>query len=518
MPDRTSQTEGRDAAWAPAERSALQPAEAGAACEAFVRKYPAYSATSRLDELRATDYERLDRLGHVYLDYTGGGLYGASQVRRHHELLLGTVLGNPHSNNPTSSEASRFVEEARAAVLGFFNADPREYGAIFTPNASGALKIVGESYPFEAGGRYLLTYDNHNSVNGIREFARRKGASVTYLPVLAPELRVDAAAVQEQLELPAAGPRRLFAFPAQSNFSGVQHPVEWVERAHRHGWDVILDAAAFAPTNRLDLSAVAADFVPLSFYKMFGYPTGIGALIYRREALEALRRPWFSGGTISVASVQGEGWHHLSPGHAGFEDGTVDYLGLPAVSIGLEHLTRIGIETIHERVMSLAGWILECLGSLAHSNGAPMARVFGPRGLENRGATIAFYLLAPDGATYDVRALESRAWAAGISLRTGCFCNPGDGEVAHGLTREDMAKCFSGESTPVSFEDCAETLRATTGKTPNTMRASLGIGSSFSDALAFRAFLETLRDVPADRLAGPVAGPAPPAPSGAARA
>jgi selenocysteine lyase/cysteine desulfurase len=454
-----------------------------------------------VDELRATDYERLDRLGHVYLDYTGGGLYGASQIRRHHELLLGSVLGNPHSNNPTSSEASRLVEEARAAVLGYFNADPREYGAIFTPNASGALKIVGEAYPFEPGGRYLLTYDNHNSVNGIREFARRKGASVTYLPVLAPELRVDTAAVKEQLELPAAGPRRLFAFPAQSNFSGVQHPVEWVERAHRHGWDVILDAAAFAPTNRLDLSAVAADFVPLSFYKMFGYPTGVGALIYRREALGALRRPWFAGGTITVASVQGEGWHHLSPGHAGFEDGTVDYLGLPAVSIGLEHLAGIGIATIHERVMSLAGWILKCLGSLTHSNGAPLARVFGPGGLENRGATIAFYLLAPDGAPYDVRVLEKRAWAAGLSLRTGCFCNPGDGEVAHGLTREDMAKCFTGESTPVSFEDCAETLRATTGKTPNTMRASLGIASSFSDALAFRAFLERLRDVPTADLA-----------------
>ncbi len=501
VPDRTSPTGGVDGEWPPAGRPELVPTEAEAAYRDFLRDFPSYSATSRLDELRATDYERLDRLGHVYLDYTGGGLYGASQIRRHHELLFGSVLGNPHSNNPTSSAASRLVEEARATVLAYFNADPREYGAIFTPNASGALKIVGEAYPFESGGRYLLTYDNHNSVNGIREFARRKGASVTYLPVLAPELRVDTAAVQEQLELPAAGPRRLFAFPAQSNFSGVQHPVEWVERAHRYGWDVLLDAAAFAPTNRLDLSSVKADFVPLSFYKMFGYPTGIGALVYRHESLRSLRRPWFSGGTISVASVQGEGWHHLSPGHAGFEDGTVDYLGLPAVSIGLEHLAGIGIATIHERVMSLAGWILRCLGSLTHSNGARLARVFGPGGLENRGATIAFYLLAPDGAPYDVRALESQAAAAGLSLRTGCFCNPGDGEVAHGLTREDMARCFSGASTPVSFEDCAETLRATTGKTPNTMRASLGIASSFSDALAFRAFLEKLRDAPAGRLA-----------------
>ncbi len=92
---------------------------------AFLEAYPGYALTSRLDELRARDYERLDRLGHVYLDYTGGGLYSESQVRRHHDLLLNGVLGNPHSGNPTSRAASELVDEARAAVLRFFNADPR---------------------------------------------------------------------------------------------------------------------------------------------------------------------------------------------------------------------------------------------------------------------------------------------------------------------------------------------------------------------------------------------------------
>ncbi|MCX6543362.1 MAG: hypothetical protein NTV05_02990 [Acidobacteria bacterium] len=52
-----------------------------AAFRAFLRDYPGYSATSKLDTLRATDYERLDRLGHVCLDYTGGGLYSASLYR-----------------------------------------------------------------------------------------------------------------------------------------------------------------------------------------------------------------------------------------------------------------------------------------------------------------------------------------------------------------------------------------------------------------------------------------------------
>jgi len=469
---------------------------ADSAYRTFLEAFPEYSAHSPLDALRATDYERLDRQGHVYLDYTGAGLYAASQIRRHHELLLDRVLGNPHSDNPTSLEASRLVDEARAAVLRFFEADPSEYGAIFTPNASGALKLVGESYPFESGGRFLLTYDNHNSVNGIREYARHGGASVTYLPVLSPQLRIDGEAVLAELQTTTPGASHLFAFPAQSNFSGVQHPLEWISLAHDLGWHVILDSAAFAPTNRLDLSAIHPDFVPLSFYKMFGYPTGIGALIYRHEALRALRRPWFAGGTITVASVQGEGWHHLAPGHAGFEDGTVDYLGLPAVAIGLEHLAAIGIDTIHDRVMALTGWLVAQLTSVRHSNDAPLAQVFGPTDLTRRGGTIAFYLLAPDGSPYDVRAIEKAASDAHISLRTGCFCNPGDGEVAHGITRDDMAKCFVCTVAPVSFEDCAETLRASTGKAPNTIRVSFGLASNFADAQALIAFTETFRDVP----------------------
>ena len=105
------------------------------------------------------------------------------------------------------------------------------------------------------------------------------------------------------------------------------------------------------------------------------------------------------------------------------------------VEIGLDHLSSIGIDAIHDRVMALTGWLLARLASATHSNGAPLARVFGPAGLTRRGATVAFHLMAPDGTPYDVRAIEDRANAARISLRTGCFCNPGDGEVAHGISR-----------------------------------------------------------------------------------
>ncbi len=125
----------------------------------------------------------------MYLDYTGGGLYAERQLREYVELLSGNVFGNPHSTNPASQAMTVLVDRARRAVLDFFKASPEEYVAIFTPNATGALKLVGEAYPFAKNGQYLLTFDNHNSVNGIREFAQAKGAKVTYVPLEPPNLR-----------------------------------------------------------------------------------------------------------------------------------------------------------------------------------------------------------------------------------------------------------------------------------------------------------------------------------------
>jgi molybdenum cofactor sulfurtransferase len=448
-----------------------------------------------LEELREKEFARLDAGGHVYLDYTGAGLYADSQLRDHLELLQQNVFGNPHSLNPSSAAMTELVEQARAAVLAFFRAASDEYVAIFTPNATGALRLVGEAYPFHEGDRFLLTFDNHNSVNGIREFARARGAETTYVPSEPSELRVDDTLLPRYLTEVGGDHHNLFAYPAQSNFSGVQHPLDWIERAQAQGWDVLLDAAAFVPTNRLDLSRFHPDFVALSFYKMFGWPTGVGALLARRAALAKLERPWFSGGTIVAAFVQRE-WYQSAPGAAQFEDGTVNFLNLPAIEIGLRLLDRIGIETIHSHVQTLAARLLEALGTLRHTNGAPAAEVYGPNGFENRGATIAFNFLHPDGRIIDERYVDRVAQQHRISLRTGCFCNPGAGEVAFTISRETLVGGEFGAG--MTLDDYVEAIGLPSG---GAIRASLGLASNRADLDRFttfaRAFID-LRAVPDD--------------------
>jgi molybdenum cofactor sulfurtransferase len=453
--------------------------------ERFRAAHPEYAATGAIDALRAREFARLDALGHVYLDYTGSSLYPASLVERHAARLREGVFGNPHSSNPTSLASTEVVERCRSRVLRYFRADPAEYAVAFTANASHALKLVGESYPFEAGDEFLLTFDNHNSVNGIREFDRARGARTRYLPLAPPDLRVDEPLLDEMLHAVPAGRHGLFAFPAQSNFSGVQHPLEWVARARARGWDVLLDAAAFVPSNRLDLSAVQPDFVALSFYKMFGYPTGVGALIARRAALARLHRPWFAGGTINVASVQADR-HVLAEGSAGFEDGTPDFLHIPAVELGLDLLDELGVELVHQRVRLLTSWLLAELPSLRHANGEPLVRLYGPPGGDRRGGTLAFNLFDAEGRVVDHALVERRAAESGISLRTGCFCNPGAGEAALGLSREELERCFAEAGGPVTYTDLR---RCVDPHESGAVRVSLGLASNFADVHALRAEL-----------------------------
>jgi molybdenum cofactor sulfurtransferase len=458
----------------------------------FAANYPSFNRTRLLDEWRQTQYHRLDANGQVYLDYTGGGLYSDSQLAEHMELLRTSVLGNPHSANPTSRAMTDLVEGTRNYVLHYFNASPDEYIAIFTANASGALKLVGEAYPFSPAGHYVLTFDNHNSVNGIREFAKARRAQVTYVPLIKPDLRLDRTKLDDIFKSVDRDQDNLFAFPAQSNFSGVKHPLDLIDQAHRQGLDVLLDAAAFVPTSQLDLSLVKPEFVAISFYKMFGYPTGIGALLIRKAVFQKLKRPWFAGGTVNFASVQGNG-HYLSPNEAAFEDGTINYLNIPAIKTGLKHLEKVGIDTIGDRVHCFTGWLLDNLLSLQHSNGKPMVRIYGPTDTTMRGGTVTLNLYGPDGRLLDYRRIEELANEEGISLRTGCFCNPGAGEIAEGLTAEDMvAGLISGPD--LSLPHFLQVIQHRGNKSAGAIRISVGLATNFADVYRFMHFAAGFRD------------------------
>lgn len=71
--------------------------------------------------------------------------------------------------------------------------------------------------------------------------------------------------------------------------------------ATAENWYTLLDAACYASTNQLDLHQHHPDFISISFYKIFGYPTGLGALLVKRSSETLLTKTYFGGGTVLMA-------------------------------------------------------------------------------------------------------------------------------------------------------------------------------------------------------------------------
>ena len=111
--------------------------------------------------------------------------------------------------------------------------------------------------------------------------------------------------LQENRPLGKDAPPSLFALTAQSNVTNAKNPLSLIQQAQSLGYATLLDAAALAPTSIFSLSENPVDAMAVSFYKMFGFPTGVGALIARESFLARLERPWFAGGTVDVVQAPG---------------------------------------------------------------------------------------------------------------------------------------------------------------------------------------------------------------------
>ena len=239
-------------------------------------------------------------------------------------------------------------------ILQHFNTTPDHHSVIFTSGCTGALKLLADTFDWSgqnsvtkrtggddsavktshdatetthsasksresiSAGWFCYLEDNHTSVIGMREVARNKGVKI--LAISKDKIESCSASnsnLSQKSDLHNGN--CLFAYPAQSNFSGHKYPLDWCSKVKQgqlyplldccHGnWYVALDAAAMAATSPLDLSSCMADFVTVSFYKMFGFPTGLGALIVRKDAEAVLRKTYFGGGTVQ-AYLSSEQFH-----------------------------------------------------------------------------------------------------------------------------------------------------------------------------------------------------------------
>jgi molybdenum cofactor sulfurtransferase len=106
-------------------------------------------------------------------------------------------------------------------------------------------------------------------------------------------------------------------------------------------WMVLIDAAKGCATLPPDLSEYPADFVVLSFYKLFGYPTGLGALLVRNDAAKLLKKTYFSGGTVAASIADIDFVKRRERVEEFFEDGSASFLSIAAIRHGFKLLKSL---------------------------------------------------------------------------------------------------------------------------------------------------------------------------------
>lgn len=489
--------------------------------EQFGGDYGYPDAPRGIDELRAAEFKRLE--GMVYLDHAGATLYSEAQMADVATDLMSHVYGNPHSQNDSSMATSDIVTSVRHQVLKYFNASPRDYKCIFTSGATAALKLVGECFPWSRDSCYMYTMENHNSVLGIREYALSKGATVSAVDV---EEVVDPSKNHESdslfkvskhsnqrrgddlllhnyqngsLKAISGNNLNLFALPSECNFSGHKFNLSLVKlikegkfmdfsSQQRGQWMVLIDAAKGCTTEPPNLTLYPADFVVCSFYKIFGYPTGLGALIVKNEAASLLNKTYFSGGTVAASIADIDFVQKRKDIEQALEDGTISFLSISSLRYGFKIIDMLTVSAIARHTASLATYVRNKMLELKHSNEKNVCIIYGQSSKANylkMGPTITFNLKREDGTWFGYREVEKLASLSGIHLRTGCFCNPGACAKYVGLSHSDLVSNF--EAGHVCWDD----NDVINGKPTGAVRISFGYMSTYEDAEEFLKFLQS---------------------------
>uniref|UniRef100_A0A0A9DHA7 Molybdenum cofactor sulfurase n=1 Tax=Arundo donax TaxID=35708 RepID=A0A0A9DHA7_ARUDO len=484
--------------------------------EQFGRDYGYPHAPRGIDEIRATEFKRLE--GTVYLDHAGATLYSEAQMADVAKDLKSNVYGNPHSQSDSSMATSDLATSARHQVLKYFTASPRDYKCIFTSGATAALKLVGECFPWSRDSCYMYTMENHNSVLGIREYALSKGATAVAVDIEevadpsksygsdslfkisrhSNQRRGEDVYQNGSLASISGNNLNLFAFPSECNFSGHKFNLSLVKLikegkcmgfpSQKQGqWMVLIDAAKGCATEPPNLAVCPADFVVCSFYKIFGYPTGLGALIVKNEAASSLKKTYFSGGTVAASIADIDFVQKRKSIEQNFEDGTVSFLSISSLRHGFKIIDMLTTSAISRHTACLATYVRKKMLGLKHNNGKNVCRIYGQQASKvadrMMGPTITFNLKREDDTWFGYREVEKVAALSGIHLRTGCFCNPGACAKYLGLSHSDLVSNF--EAGHVCWDD----NDVINGKPTGAVRISFGYMSTYEDAEEFLKFL-----------------------------
>lgn len=242
-----------------------------------------------------------------------------------------------------AERATTQYEGARDRIARWFNVAREE--VVFTRGTTEAINLVARSFlapRIQPGDEVLLTGMEHHSNIVPWQLV---GAKTIAAPVN------DAGELVFEEWVKLLGPRtRLVSVVHVSNSLGTVNPVaEMIREAQSRGIPVLVDGAQAVAHTPVDFAALGADFYTCSAHKVYG-PTGFGALIAKREHLEAMP-PWHGGGDmIRTVAFEGSTWNDVP---YKFEAGTPDMAGAIGFAAALDWIESVGLAAIaaHEHAL-----------------------------------------------------------------------------------------------------------------------------------------------------------------------
>jgi cysteine desulfurase / selenocysteine lyase len=303
-----------------------------------------------------------------------------------------------------AEEVGRRYEDARSAFARFFGTtDPR--GIVFVRNATEAINLVGEGFPWHRGDRVLISDREHNSNLIVwQRLAAERGIRVEVLP-LSDDGRFDA----EDLEHHLAHGVRLVSLFHTSNLDGRTLPLrEIVERSHDRHAAVLVDGCQAAPHEKVEVDRLGVDYYAVSGHKMLG-PTGTGVLASSPEALVRLRPLVVGGETVEWSTLTA---HELRPPPYRFEAGLQNYAGILGAHAAIDYLSRVGWEAIRDQQRSVNERVTAAFAQ------EPRLHLLGPEDPRERPSIFAFTLDGVD--PHDAALFLDEGY--GVMVRSGMHC------------------------------------------------------------------------------------------------
>jgi molybdenum cofactor sulfurtransferase len=363
-------------------------------------------------------------------------------------------------------------------ILSIFETSSRYYSIIFTLNTTHACQLLSSLFPFSSQSEYAYMIDSHNSLIGIRQQVKSKGGvfSIVDYPLHIYNqqtnshtdwsFRCACRSSSSSSDTNSTSPYYcLFATPAENNFNGLRPPLDdllgpflksrqnlsddFPIPIHRYPselchWLTLVDCAKYLSTKPFSLSTYPVDFVVLSFYKIFGYPTGLGALIIRNESLKYLNKNhYFGGGSVQYISPYDDSRVEYKSDIDGFIHGTIPFTTILSLYHGFQLITgQLSYKSISLHTECLINYCRNEMLKLNYSNGQILCLFYDARDrcLDKHGYSygpiLNFNLYNQSGQFLSCRLIQRIAADHNIILRVGTFCAPGASQAYLGKIKK----------------------------------------------------------------------------------